>query len=385
MKRVLFSFWNILSIVAFLLFSCGGVEDLEDPSVDELEPGDFIATLFIEDAEDSVFSSDETVIICEGETILFELNDSDLTVAYEWSFPGGTPSTSTASEVSVLYAEEGTYDVILTAIDQSPAAQNEVRTVSGYVEVVKKEPEPDPEAEQEEICVLVSEETDDGFLTEFEYDDETLALAYKYINGNLEEVSEYVFNELGHLELERFLNAVNEILGTRTMFYNSENQLIRELTEAADGSLVRERIFTWDDAEDVPISAMYTEPDMAGGNITFDVSFRWDVNYTNIIEERFEIGGVYAGSNFYEHDTYEKPLTGLGIDATPLLFNTNNVTSLISEDASGTIIRDIQSTFELPNGLENDDPCLNRVVGEIRLEGTSTREFQFNYQIRIVE
>lgn len=56
--------------------------------------------------------------VCEGGTISF--NDysynfaSTAPVTYSWSFPGGTPSTSTDQNPVVTYNTAGTYDVILT-------------------------------------------------------------------------------------------------------------------------------------------------------------------------------------------------------------------------------------------------------------------------------
>jgi PKD repeat protein len=43
---------------------------------------------------------------------------SGATVSYSWSFPGGTPSSSTLENPSVTYANQGSYDVSLTVTDE---------------------------------------------------------------------------------------------------------------------------------------------------------------------------------------------------------------------------------------------------------------------------
>lgn len=57
--------------------------------------------------------------VCEGGTITFTdfSYNADLTAAnttYSWSFPGGAPATSTASQPTVTYSSSGIYDVTLT-------------------------------------------------------------------------------------------------------------------------------------------------------------------------------------------------------------------------------------------------------------------------------
>jgi len=52
-----------------------------------------------------------------GDNVNFYNFSTGAVISYEWSFPGGTPETSTEAEPVIFYNEEGTYDVILTVSD----------------------------------------------------------------------------------------------------------------------------------------------------------------------------------------------------------------------------------------------------------------------------
>lgn len=53
--------------------------------------------------------------VCAGQSISFTSTSTGNPTSYSWSFPGGTPSTSTLQNPTVTYATAGTYDVTLTA------------------------------------------------------------------------------------------------------------------------------------------------------------------------------------------------------------------------------------------------------------------------------
>ncbi|MDC0231145.1 M12 family metallo-peptidase [Aureispira] len=55
--------------------------------------------------------------VCTGGTIAYT-NTTINGQSYEWAFPGGTPSTSTATNPSVTYNSAGTYDVTLIATNE---------------------------------------------------------------------------------------------------------------------------------------------------------------------------------------------------------------------------------------------------------------------------
>lgn len=61
------------------------------------------------------FSSTPTNIACTGQTVQYTSTSTGYPTSYAWSFPGGTPSSSTAQNPTVTYASTGTYDVSLTA------------------------------------------------------------------------------------------------------------------------------------------------------------------------------------------------------------------------------------------------------------------------------
>jgi PKD repeat protein len=77
------------------------------------------------------FSADTTAI-AEGQSVSFtDLSANDPT-DWSWSFPGGTPSSSTLPNPSIIYEEAGTYGVALTV---SNAAGSDTEEKSGYISV----------------------------------------------------------------------------------------------------------------------------------------------------------------------------------------------------------------------------------------------------------
>jgi len=68
---------------------------------------------------------------CKGMTVQFK-NYSPNTTSYSWSFPGGTPSTSTAENPSITYANGGTYSVTLTTTNTHGSS---TFTRSNYIDV----------------------------------------------------------------------------------------------------------------------------------------------------------------------------------------------------------------------------------------------------------
>ncbi len=82
-------------------------------------------------------ASDSTT--CTGQTVLFTDNSLNTPTAWQWSFPGGTPSTSNSSSPSVTYNTQGTYDVTLIVIN-SIGADTLVKTA--YINVATTPPVP---------------------------------------------------------------------------------------------------------------------------------------------------------------------------------------------------------------------------------------------------
>ncbi|GAA3561842.1 hypothetical protein GCM10022395_10560 [Snuella lapsa] len=77
------------------------------------------------------FTSDVTSVT-EEETVNFTDTSTNAPTSWSWTFTGGTPSTSTAQNPSVVYSTAGTYDVMLTATN---AVGQDVETKVGYITV----------------------------------------------------------------------------------------------------------------------------------------------------------------------------------------------------------------------------------------------------------
>lgn len=60
--------------------------------------------------------------VCTGGTITYSPNPSTGIATYSWSFPGGTPATSTAANPTVTYPTAGTYNASLTVTGSSNGA-----------------------------------------------------------------------------------------------------------------------------------------------------------------------------------------------------------------------------------------------------------------------
>ena len=73
-----------------------------------------------------------TTSYCTPANIKFTNTSSNNTVAYKWSFPGGSPNSSTDANPSVLYTTAGIYDVILIATNTNG---KDTLTKTGYIRV----------------------------------------------------------------------------------------------------------------------------------------------------------------------------------------------------------------------------------------------------------
>ena len=61
------------------------------------------------------FTSAPASPVCTGQTVTYTSTSTGSPTSYSWSFPGGTPATSTSANPTVTYAAAGTYNVSLTA------------------------------------------------------------------------------------------------------------------------------------------------------------------------------------------------------------------------------------------------------------------------------
>ena len=67
------------------------------------------------------FTSD-MVEVCPGYTVSFEDESYNGICTWDWSFPGGVPSTSNERNPTVIYNTPGTFDVTLTVANDTGQA-----------------------------------------------------------------------------------------------------------------------------------------------------------------------------------------------------------------------------------------------------------------------
>lgn len=76
--------------------------------------------------------SASTVTICANQSIIFTNNSTNCSSTYAWTFPGGSPASSTATSPTVTYTTPGTYAVTLTVTTPGGA---DTKTISNYITV----------------------------------------------------------------------------------------------------------------------------------------------------------------------------------------------------------------------------------------------------------
>lgn len=84
------------------------------------------------------FSADNRQI-CSGQTVQFFDQSTGPATSWSWSFPGGTPSTSTSQNPTVTYSGSGAYDVSLIVTN---SLGNNTALETSYVTVVTSTPPP---------------------------------------------------------------------------------------------------------------------------------------------------------------------------------------------------------------------------------------------------
>ncbi len=110
------------------------------------------------------FTADNT-IICPGQAVQFTDFSTGVPTSWSWSFPGGTPSSSTLQNPVVTYANLGTYNVSLTASNAFGSGSN---TVNGLISVEGGNPVPvieDFEAGIQSIWSIDNPSADPAFFT----------------------------------------------------------------------------------------------------------------------------------------------------------------------------------------------------------------------------
>ncbi|MCD4746209.1 MAG: T9SS type A sorting domain-containing protein, partial [Bacteroidales bacterium] len=109
----------------------GGLVDGTSPSTQEELMAEYLDFLGVSTTLNASFSSNVTDI-CEGETVDFVDMSSGQVISWDWSFPGGNPSSSTQENPSVTYNTIGSYDVTLIVGD---GVDFDTLTVTDYITV----------------------------------------------------------------------------------------------------------------------------------------------------------------------------------------------------------------------------------------------------------
>jgi gliding motility-associated-like protein len=76
----------------------------------------------------------DTTTVCEGGCVNFTDLSTGNGLTYQWTFPGGTPASSTQPNPQVCYATAGTYDVTLLVTDNTAATDDSL--ITGYINVI---------------------------------------------------------------------------------------------------------------------------------------------------------------------------------------------------------------------------------------------------------
>ncbi|MBN1198702.1 MAG: T9SS type A sorting domain-containing protein [Bacteroidales bacterium] len=113
-------------------FEFGGLEDGTLPSTKQNLMVEYLTFFGIDiPALAANFAGYPTSIIVEESVNFYDFSTGGV-VSYDWTFPGGTPATSTDPEPVVFYETPGTYDVTLTVSD---GINTNTMTKTDYIQV----------------------------------------------------------------------------------------------------------------------------------------------------------------------------------------------------------------------------------------------------------
>ena len=94
---------------------------------------------FHEDSPPSAqIAADRLTINCLNDTVQFVDHSAVrfISASWQWSFPGGTPSTSTLEDPVVVYSNPGTYDVTLKVTDAFGSSTQTIPNLITYTDGV---------------------------------------------------------------------------------------------------------------------------------------------------------------------------------------------------------------------------------------------------------
>ncbi|MFZ5552219.1 MAG: PKD domain-containing protein [Bacteroidota bacterium] len=119
----------------------------EDPS---FAVDDITLTAAASAAPVASFTADQTSI-CAGDTVNFTNTSTGAPfTSINWTFAGGTPSSSTVANPSVIYSTPGTYTVTLSVVN---ASGNDTETITNYITVTDCTPSASFTTASTNICI----------------------------------------------------------------------------------------------------------------------------------------------------------------------------------------------------------------------------------------
>jgi len=109
----------------------GGLDDGASPSTKEELMSGYLDFFGLSETLQALFYA-STTEICEGETIDFIDMSTGGVISWEWTFEGGSPGNSSFQNPTVMYFNEGVYDVSLTVSD---GVDSNTLTIEDYITV----------------------------------------------------------------------------------------------------------------------------------------------------------------------------------------------------------------------------------------------------------
>ncbi|MCD4790994.1 MAG: PKD domain-containing protein, partial [Bacteroidales bacterium] len=109
----------------------GGLDDGTSPTTKEELMAEYLNFFGIPTSLQALFGSN-TTSVCEGQTVDFYNQSSGVVISWEWEFEGGAPGSSSFPNPTVMYFNEGTYDVTLTVSD---GVDSNTLTIEDYITV----------------------------------------------------------------------------------------------------------------------------------------------------------------------------------------------------------------------------------------------------------
>ncbi|MBL7818710.1 MAG: PKD domain-containing protein [Saprospiraceae bacterium] len=114
-----------------ITYAIQGEYDVTLRTINNCDTAIYTVRIKLNSAPKASFESTSTSY-CSPATVEFKNTSSNNSVSYRWSFPGGSPITSTDINPSVLYTTAGTYDVTLIVINGNG---RDTITKVGYIKV----------------------------------------------------------------------------------------------------------------------------------------------------------------------------------------------------------------------------------------------------------